>query len=55
MPAWIMYAKKLRLLSHKNIKTIHLSGCGLPLNRQGSGTLARNIKSHLLVNFNYTR
>ena len=33
------------LISHKNVKNIHL-------NKQGSAILARNIKSYLLFDFN---
>ena len=38
------------LISHKNIKNIHLNGSGIHLNRQGSAILARNIKTQLLYN-----
>ena len=37
------------LISHKNIKAIHLNGSGLHLNRQGSAILAKNIKTQLLI------
>lgn len=39
-------------INHKNIKNIHLNGSALHLNRQGSATLAKNIKTHLLYNSN---
>ena len=42
--------KNWGLISHKNIKTIHLNGSGLHLNRQGSAILAKNIKTHMLLN-----
>ncbi len=42
--------KNWGFISHKNIKAIHLNGSGLHLNRQGSAILAKNIKTHLLVN-----
>ena len=42
--------KNWGFISHKNIKAIHLNGSALPLNRRGSAILAKNIKTHLLVN-----
>ena len=42
--------KNWGLISHKNIKPIHLKGSGLHLNRQGSAILAKNIETQMLLN-----